>query len=89
MESNANMFIPGECLQAYTGHGPYAFRTCCPLVAMTSHLTVSRKDKAAGITIIAVGFHKRKMSIPAGVIREALTAEEGNESTHRSCLSDR
>lgn len=56
---------------------------------MTSPLPVVRRCKAAGGAIIAVGIHERQMSIPAGVIREAFTAEEGFESTREICLSDR
>lgn len=36
--------------------------------------------------IIAESIHKRKMSIPAGVIREGFIAEEGFESTHEMYL---
>lgn len=50
---------------------------CSPVAAMTSSLMVLQPHKAAGTAIIAVGFYKRKMSIPVGVIREGFIVEEG------------
>lgn len=55
---------------------------------MTNYLPLIRHYKAVGITTLAVGSHKRKMSIPAGTIREAFIAKGRLESIHEICPSD-
>lgn len=84
MESSVNEAI-AQFSQRVCGLLQDSFQTLQLSCSRTSSLTVCRQNKAGGITIIAVGIHTRKTSIPAGVIREAFVTEEGFESTHEIC----
>lgn len=66
-----------------------AYRPMQNLQASCRKEKSSHCSQAAGPAGTAVGIHQRKMSIPAGAIRQAFTAKDGLEWTHQMCLSDR